>query len=320
MPVLAPLKPFLDAMVAAADARDDRPVAERRAAMHAMIDASFSMFVPQVAPAFREQDHQVPVEGGTFTARVYAPEGGGGSRPCHVNFHGGGFWLGTLEQSDAVCRGLVADVGCVVVSVDYRLAPENKYPAAAEDGYAALLWVVDQAAALGVDPSKISVGGASAGGNLAAVVALMARDRGGPALVFQVLEIPVTDFTRLDSLSVPEEALVIPSGKAEYRDFYLADPSEAVDPYASPLLAPDLAGLPPALILCAEYDPLAAEGEAYARRLEDAGVPVEFRNWPGQFHGSQTLAALIPAEAEAYRLQIAGALRQAFGTETTPSA
>ena len=316
MPILAPLKPFFDGMNASSGARDERPPAEARAAWHAMIDASFGAFSDSHEPLASEKDITIPVAGGEITIRVYSPVPAGAPRPCHLNFHGGGFWLGTLAQSDSLCRGLATDAGCVVVSVDYRLAPEDKFPAAAEDCYAALVWVADHAGDLGVDPSRISVGGASAGGNLAAVVALMARDRGGPPLVLQLLEIPVTDFTRLEPLEVPAEGLVVQSGKEEYRGFYLNGAAEATNPYASPLLAPDLTGLPPAMVMCAEYDPLKPEGEAYAKRLAEAGVPVEYRCWDGQFHGSQRMSSIIPEESAAFKAEVARALRQAYGTET----
>lgn len=259
-------------------------------------------------------DHGVPVAGAVITARVYAPSRASGQPlPCHVYFHGGSFWLGTLDHFDPVCRGLVEDVGCVVVSVGYRLAPEHKFPTAPEDCFTALCWVADHATELGVDRTRISVGGVSAGGNLAAVVALMARDRSGPPLVLQVLEIPITDLTRLDPLDLPAEGVTLPSGKEVVLHYYLADVADAANPYASPLCAANLAGLPPALVMSAEYDPLAAEAAAYARRLAAANVPVEHLCWEGQFHGSQPMAALIPREAAQYQAQVVRALRRAYG-------
>ena len=239
------------------------------------------------------------MDGGEVTARVYRPDADA-PLPCYLYLHGGGWWLGTLDQSDSACRGIATDAACVVVSLDYRLAPEHKFPTATEDCYAALLWIVDHAHELGVDPSRIAVGGGSAGGNLAAVVALMARDRGGPELVLQVLEIAVVDFTT-------------PS-KEMYIDLYLGDRVNATNPYVSPLLAPDLSGLPPALVMSVEFDTLATEDAAYAQRLRDAGIPVEERCWEGQFHGSMQLAKLIPDEAAAYHDQVVTALRRAFGT------
>jgi acetyl esterase len=218
--------------------------------------------------------------------------------PCYLYLHGGGWWLGTLDQSDSSCRGIATDVGCVVVSVDYRLAPEHKFPTAVEDSYAALLWVVEHADELGIDASRIAIGGGSAGGNLAAVVSLLARDRGGPKLVLQVLEVAALDFSR--------------PGKEQYYDLYLGSDEHATNPHASPLLAPDLSGLPPAVVMSAQYDPLSKEDAEYAERLRHAGVPVEERCWPGQFHGSMQLAKLIPDEAREYHDQIVDALRRAF--------
>lgn len=313
MPVLPPLKSFFDAMTAPRPEGPEAPVADARAAMHTMMTQSFGALSAPAAPLPSERDYRLPVDGGEIALRVYGPGAGGAPLPCYVQIHGGGFWLGTLDHSDNLCRSIAADVGCVVASVDYRLAPEHKFPAAAEDSYAALAWVAAHAGELGVDPARLAVGGGSAGGNLAAVVGLMARDRGGPRIVQQVLEIPVTDLTRLDPLRFPDEDLVVESGKAQYGGYYLADPADATHPYASPLLAKDLSGLPPALVMCAEYDPLQPEGEAYARRLAEAGVHVDYRCWEGQFHGSQGMAALIPAEAAAYRAQVAQTLRRAFG-------
>lgn len=313
MPVLPPLKPFFDAMLASGNHSDPRPPAEARVSMHAMIDASFVAFVAPQEPMPHEMDHEIAVPGDTITVRVYSPTKAETLLPCHLHFHGGGFWLGTLEQSDAGCRALARAADCVVVSVDYRLAPEHKFPAAPEDCYAALLWVVENAAVLGVDTSRISVGGGSAGGNLAAAICLMTRDRGGPALVQQILEIPVTDFTVFEPLRIPLEDLVIPSGKDQYGGYYLASAADATNPYASPLLAHDLSGLPPALVMCAEYDPLMPEGAAYAKRLEAAGVPVEYHCWQGQFHGSQQMSVLIPDEVAAYQNLIVNTLRRAYG-------
>lgn len=314
MPVLAALKPLFDAIAAAQPSIGQGDPAQARAATHAMMEANVLGFYAPRDPAARETDHRVPVAGGGVTVRVYSPVSASGrSLPCHVYFPGGSFWLGTLDHFDPVCRGLAEDLGCVVVSVGYRLAPEHKFPTAPEDCFAALLWVVEHAAELGVDPARLSVGGVSAGGNLAAVVALMARDRGGPPLVLQVLEIPITDLTRLEPLVLPAEGVTLPSGKEVVLRYYLSDPSDAANPYASPLVAANLRGLPPALVMCAEYDALAAEGAAYARRLAAANVPVEYRCWEGQFHGSQPMAALIPQEAAEYQAQVVRALRQAYG-------
>jgi acetyl esterase len=273
--------------------------AETRAWLHERIDANFTALMEDRPPVASEIDYQIPVDGDTITARVYRPDVVG-PLPCYVYLHGGGFWLGTLDQSNSTCRGIATDAECVVVSVDYRLAPEHKFPNAPEDCYASLLWIREHADELEVDPDRIAVGGGSAGGNLAAVVALMARDRGSPLLALQVLEVAVLDFTT--------------PGKEAYVELYLGSPDNASHPYASPMLTTDLTGLPPAVVMRAEFDALNVEDAAYAQQLREAGIEVEERLWEGQFHGSMLLAKLIPDEASEYHRQIVAALRRAFGT------
>lgn len=245
-------------------------------------------------------DREIPVAGGTVTVRVYTPEGEG-PKPLHLYLHGGGFCLGTLAMVDDELRFRARDSGCVIVSVAYRLAPEFPYPTAVEDSYAALLWCRDHAAELGADAGRLTVGGASAGGNLAAVLCLVSRDRGGPAIRFQLLEIPLTD-ARGTLPSRTELGQGYGMGKADLDrmgDWYLGtDPRRRDDPYASPLLAEDLTGLPPAFIVTSEYDPLRDEGEAYARRLVEAGVRTTLKRWPGMLHGTHSLTAMLPEAAQ----------------------
>jgi acetyl esterase len=312
MPVLPPLKQMFDAMNSADMVDPSKPIAETRAMMDAMVEQSFTQLQMPPAALADEKDVQIPVAGGEITVRIYRAGPSDKPQACHLFFHGGGFWMGTLAQGDAAGRAIANGAECIVVSVDYRLAPEYKFPTAAEDAYAALLWVAENCAEQGIDPSKISVGGGSAGGNLAAAVSLMARDRSGPKIVLQVLEIPVTDLSSDEALEFPDEDLVVSSGKTHYGGLYLASSDDARNPYASPLLADDLSNLPPALIMTAEYDPLQPEGEKYAQRLQQAGVEVEYRCWEGQFHGSQWLSALIPEEASEYQQQIISSLRKHY--------
>jgi acetyl esterase len=197
------------------------------------------------------------------------------------------------------------------VAVGYRLAPEHPYPTAAEDCYAGLCWVATNADALGIDPGRIAVGGGSAGGNLAAVVALMARDRGGPSLRAQVLDIPATDLT-MASASIAangEGYLLTRVGMEECRAFYVPDPAQWREPYASPLHASDHTNLPPACITTCEYDPLRDEGEQYAAKLIAAGVPVTMQRAIGHIHGSHHMIKLVP-EATRYRDTVLSFLRQ----------
>jgi acetyl esterase len=319
MPVLPALQPLFGPMTAPR-LRDPRPAAQVRAEVHEMMARNFTALTAPVAPLASERDHRIPVEGGEITVRVYSDGSGGPLRPGYVYFHGGGFWLGTLEQADDMCRAVARDADCAVASVDYRLAPEHLFPAAAEDAYAAWLWIAEAAPMLGIDAARLAVGGASAGGTLAAVLAQLARDRAGPMPRLQVLEIPVTDLSSDEPLRIAREGLELRSGKPIYNGYYLAEPKDALDPRASPLLAESLGGLPPALVMCAEYDPLRPEAEAYARRLQAAGVPTTCRCWPGQFHGSQYMDVLIPEEARAYRAELTGALRRAFGTARASAA
>jgi acetyl esterase len=231
-----------------------------------------------------------PGSGADIPVRVYTPEGEG-PYPILVYFHGGGWVLGDLEAQDADCRNIADGAGCVVVSVDYRLAPEHKFPGPAEDAYRGTCWVAENANHIGDvraagERALLAVGGTSAGGNLAAVVALMARDRGGPPLACQVLTVPVTDYRfDTDSYRKNGEHYVLTTGEMQwFWKHYLARADDGVDPYASPLRAPDLSLLPPALIQTAEFDPLRDEGRAYAERLSAAGVPVTYRCYDGMIH------------------------------------
>ena len=203
--------------------------------------------------------------------------------------------IGNLDSHDVVCRALAHEGELIVVSIDYRLAPEHKFPAAVDDAVAATRWVADQAASLGIDDTRLSVGGDSAGGNLAAVVALSARDGQGPKLSGQVLIYPATDFSmNHPSHSEPETSVLLTHSVIRwFRDHYLNSAADIHDWRASPAKAETLAGLPPAYVLTAGADPLRDEGDDYARRLREAGVPVTHRTHPGQFHGFFTMGKLL---------------------------
>lgn len=247
---------------------------------------------PTPLPAVR--DLGIAGASGTIPARLYRPREDG-TLPLLVYFHGGGWVIGDLEGYDNVCRDLAAKAGCAILSIDYRLAPEHRFPAAADDCFAATAWTRANATGLGIDPARIAVGGDSAGGNLAAVVSLMSRDRGGPPVCLQLLIYPVT-CGRMDTPSYRDNAegyLLTHDAMVWFWDHYVPRAAERELPYAAPLRATDLRGLPPALVLTAEFDPLRDEGEAYAGRLREAGVPTTLRRYDGQIHGFFTMGALI---------------------------
>ena len=264
-------------------------------------------------PVARVEDRLIPGPGGDLPVRIYTPEGAAGG--AVVFFHGGGWVICNLDTHDTPCRTLANLSSSTLVSVDYRLAPDAKYPAAAEDCYAATRWVSEHAAELGIDASRIAVAGDSAGGNLAAVVAQMARDRGGPALAHQVLVYPVTDHdfgTGSYAEHGDSEDLLSAADMVWYWDHYLESAEQAQEPYAAPLRADDLSGLPPALVITAEYDVLRDEGEAYARSLWSAGVPTTLSRYDGVFHGFFNMAPMLD-KATAAQQQAASALRAALG-------
>src|SRR5438093_13283858 len=270
MPLDPEAKMLLEQLTAVVRPFDELSVDEARAAI-----ATLSAAAGEGEAVARVENRALPGPLGEIPVRVYTPEGRA-PFPVLVYFHGGGWVIGSLETHDGICRHLANAAGAVVVSVDYRLAPEHPFPASGEDAYAATRWAADNAASFGGDPRRVAVGGDSAGGNLAAVVSLMARDRGGPPLVFQLLVYPVTDFS-FDTPSYSENAegyLLSAESMRWFWGHYLADPADGKHPHASPLQAENVRGLPPALVITAEYDPLRDEGEAYAARLKQAGVPV----------------------------------------------
>jgi acetyl esterase len=256
---------------------------EARARFEALAEARRQL-APEVVDQLR--DLKIPGPAGEIPVRIYSPQGPS-PLPALIYFHGGGWVLGDLESHDHVCRALANSASCVVISVDYRLAPENKFPAAVYDSYAATEWIANHAAELGVDRARIAVGGDSAGGNLAAVISLVARDKGGPNITFQLLIYPATDM-RMSMPSIDENAdgpLLTKAAMHWFVNHYLSHEGDRTDPLASPLLASNLKGLPPAFIITAECDPLRDEGEAYGLRLEQAGVPVAVQRYAGMPHG-----------------------------------
>jgi len=258
------------------------------------------------------EDRTIAGPAGALPVRLYTPAGSG-PFPVLVFFHGGGWVIGDLSTQDGACRALTNAVGCVVVSVDYRLAPEHKFPAAPEDTYAATKWVAQNAATINTDPARIALGGDSAGGNLTAVTAQMARDRGGPQLVFQLLIYPVIDGA-CDTASYSDNAdgyLLTKDMMQWFWNHYVRSNVDRQNPMASPLRARSLRGLPPALVLTAEFDPLRDEGEAYAARLKEAGVPVTLSRYNGMIHGFFGMASVID-QAKMAIAEAASALRMAF--------
>lgn len=265
-------------------------------------------------PVAGVEDRTAPGPHGDVAVRVYRPEGAG-LLPVTMWFHGGGWVVGNIETNDATCRALANAAGSIVVSVEYRLAPEHPYPIPLDDCYAATCWTEENAAVFGGDPSRLAVAGASAGGNLAAAVALMARDLQGPRLAHQSLVYPVTD-TDFERPSYAENRDGYGLSYDTMRYFwecYLPVDADTPDPYAAPMAAEDLSGLPSAYVLTAEYDPLRDEGEAYAERLRAAGVPTALTRYDGMIHGF--FNAGIPFDRTWAAIdEAAGELRKAFGT------
>jgi acetyl esterase len=278
-------------MLAAAGgpALNELPLDEARKVPYQMIELGG----PEEAVAQVETRHlpgevQIPV-------RVYRPSAAQ-DLPALVYFHGGGFVICNLDTHDRTCRMLANASGCVVISVDYRLAPEHKFPAAAEDAYSATRYVSEHASEFGIDPSRIAVGGDSAGGNLATVVAMMARDRGGPALKFQLLLYPVTDFTEHATQSERDygHGYFLDEEMMDwFADQYFATEADRHSPYGSPSKASDVRGLPPAMVVTGECDPLRDQGEAYAETLRSAGVPVVLKRYEGMIHPFVALAGIV---------------------------
>jgi acetyl esterase/lipase len=274
----------------------------------------------EAEPVAKVKDVTLPGPAGDIRARVYRPDSGD-RLPLLSYYFGGGWSLGTLDTCDGVCRMLTNAARCVTVSVEYRLAPEHKFPAAVEDCYAGAAWAVAHADELGADATRLAVAGDSAGGNLAAAVCLLARERGGPAIAHQLLAYPNTDY-QSDTTSMREvndEYLFNPASVRWYWGMYLATPEDGANPLASPLRAEDHRGLPPATVITAEYDPLRDEGEAYAAKLRDAGVAAETIRYNGMMHGFFTMTGQLDTARVAVHTaasRLSGAFRLATDTAT----
>lgn len=276
-------------------------------------NAVFMEFGGPPTPLPRVEDIMIPGPGAMIPARVYVPQGQE-PFPVLVYFHGGGWVVGNLDTHDSVCRSLARATPCLVVSVDYRLAPEYRFPAAVEDAYAATWWIAQQAGRLQGDSGRVAVGGDSAGGNLATVVCHLSRDRGGPDLRYQLLIYPVTNLASFDTHSYRRHGqgyILTRDAMVYYRSHYLAAEADGRNPLASPLLAPDLSHLPPAFVLTAEYDVLTDEGKAYALGMKQAGVPVRELCVEGAIHAFFSLSGVLDLAREAVNTT-AATLREAL--------
>ncbi len=306
MPLDPQQKAVLDAFTALGNPRNETlPAAVARA------NAARRLLIPGPDVA-KVEDRTIPGPDGGLPIRIFTPKEDG-PLPILMNFHGGGWVLGSVEATDEVSRYLANGAGCIVISVEYRLAPESKFPAAADDCYVATVWASTNAASFGGDANRLAVTGGSAGGNLATVVALMARDRNGPRIVQQTLVYPAIapDFTTESYEENAEGYFLERQTMKWYWDHYLRDERDAKDPYAVPIRAETLAGLPAALVITAEYDPLRDEGETYAAALSAAGVPTTCTRYDGVAHLFYQAPTQIDKGMDAIH-ETTAALRTAF--------
>jgi acetyl esterase len=273
---------------------------------------SRSVVEPEIEPVHAIEDRTATGPGGDIPVRVYKPDDQPG-HPLVMLYHGGGWVIGDLDTEDTTCRGLCNRVNAVVVSVDYRLAPETVFPGAVEDCYAATLWAVDHADELGADPGRIATSGTSAGGNLSGAVAMMARDRGGPAIAHQVLFCPVIDcdFDRPSYVRNAVDYGLTRQGMVWFWDQYTPAGTDRHSPYVSLIRASDLSGLPDATVIAAEYDPLLDEAVAYADALKAAGVKTRCTVYEGMTHGFNGRTGILDASKDALDEAAAG-IRESF--------
>jgi acetyl esterase len=291
---------FLDQMAAGGGPPLEQMTPQEIRAERAAHAADMAALAGPLQEVARVENWSIPGPARSIPIRVYWPEERKGL-PALVYYHGGGWVMGSLDSVDRTCRALANASGCVLISVDYRLAPEDKFPAAVEDADAALRYVAHRAAELGIDPKRIAVGGDSAGGNLAAVVAQISRDRGSPRLAFQLLIYPVVDRddNRLSLQEFAQGYLLTRPGMDYFWAHYLPKPEDGRHPHASPIQAESLAGLPPALVITAECDPIRDQGEAYAKRLQESGVAAATRRYEGAIHSFFNLSGAIDTGRQA---------------------
>jgi acetyl esterase len=309
-----PIDPQVRALLDAAAARQEPPLHSLTVAGARELMTRLAALGRKPEPVADVEDREVPGPAGPVRIRVYVPAGRA-PHPVLVYFHGGGWVTDSIDTHDRTCRSLTNAAGCVTVSVGYRCAPEHRFPAAPEDCYAAVGWVAERASEIGGDAGRVAVGGESAGGTLATVAAVMARDRGGPRLLHQVLLCSPTDHYGSGHASYEEFGdgyLLTRRDMVWFWNHYLGRPEDADHPYASPLRAGDLSGLPPATIVTAEFDPLRDEGEAYGARLKEAGVSVDVMRYPGMVHGFVRMDAVVDAGRRALE-DVAARLHAAYG-------
>ena len=311
-----PLHPQVQVLLDQFAATGSPPLEEMSVSDARAMITTLTQLTAAVPEGVATEDLTVPTSQGDVPVRLYRSSAPSDKpRPLLVWLHGGGWVIGNLESADPTARDLAVQTGAIVASVDYPLAPEHPFPAAPEACHAVASWLAGHAAELGADPSRMAIGGDSAGGNLAAVTALLARDRGGPQFNFQLLVYPATDclMTQPSVKENGENYLLTASSMHWFIDHYLGSGSDPRDPAASPLYADNLNALPPALVITAEFDPLRDEGEAYAARLERADVPVTISRYDGMIHGFFGMTGVIDAGGEAVR-DAAEALNKAFSS------
>ena len=306
---------MLDEIAAAGGGENVKPSIDEMRRLQ-LVEARFSG-EPQPVAAVRDVHIESP--SGSTHVRLYLPDSSG-PHPAVLFLHGGGWALGSIELSDPLCRALCRASRTLIASVEYRLAPEHRFPAGLDDAYAALCWLNANGPEIGAIPGKLAVCGDSAGGNLAAAVSLMSRDRGGPELALQVLIYPAFDPTLSEaSMQTLAAGYGLTAGDMElFWELYLKGPEDAANPYASPLRETNLKSVAPALIITAEYDPLVDEGERYAAQLRDAGVPARTLRYPGMIHGFMSYLGRVDA-ARAAVAECADALSHAMGTQLRSS-